>query len=179
MTSAPRSGPQDTTSSPTAAHAVVQQPEQPFVAVTRTLPMSRLAEAADEMPGLFAWLQRHDHVPDGPPFLRYLVVDMAADLVVQAGVPLREPVVGDGEVEAGVLPGGRYVTAVHVGPYDALADATAALLAWAEEHHLRFDTHPSDAGEVWGGRLEWYETDPREHPDPSTWVTRLAFRLAD
>jgi len=159
--------------------SIVEQAEQPFVGITRTLPMSRLSEAADEMPGLFDWLERHGHIPDGPPFLRYLVIDMAADMVVQAGVPLHERVSGDGEVEAGVLPAGRYVTAVHVGPYEALYEATTELLRWAEKHDLNFDTHPSPAGEVWGSRLEWYETNPSEQPDPTTWVTRLAFLLAN
>jgi effector-binding domain-containing protein len=173
------SGQQNMNTSSSITHSIVEQPEQSFVGITRTLPMSQLSEAADEMPRLFDWLQRRGHIPDGPPFLRYLVIDMAADMVVQAGVPLRERVAGDGEVEAGVLPAGRYVTAVHVGPYEALYEATTELLRWAEKQHLRFDTHPSPAGEVWGSRLEWYETNPSEQPDPTTWVTRLAFRLAN
>jgi hypothetical protein len=38
---------------------------------------------------------------------------------------------------------------------------------------------PSADGDRWGARLELLLSDPAEHPDPSTWVTQLAFRLAD
>lgn len=168
-----------TTTPPPGVHSVVETDERPFVGITRTLTMSRLKEAADEMPRLIGWLGEHGIEPDGPPFLRFLVIDMAADMVVQAGVPVAAPVEGDAEVGAGVLPAGRYVSVVHVGHYDGLYGATANLLRWAGERDLHFDKHPSDSGEVWASRLEWYETEPSEEPDPSTWVTRLAFKLAD
>jgi effector-binding domain-containing protein len=167
-----------TTSEP-ENHSVVTQPEQPFVGVTRTLTMKTLKQAADELPRIYAWLGQHGVEPAGPPFLRYVVIDMAKDMVLQAGVPVSVPVAVDANLEAGVLPAGRYVTAVHTGPYDDLYGATRDLLRWAGERNLHFDKHPSDVGEVWGSRLEWYETDPSETPDPATWVTRLAFRLAD
>lgn len=160
-------------------HSVVELDEQPFVGVTRTLPMARLKEASDEIPRLAGWLGERGITPTGPPFVRFLVIDMAADMVVQTGVPTATPVEAGGAIEAGTLPAGRYVTAVHVGHYDGLYDATSRLLRWAGEQGLHFDKHPSDAGEVWTSRLEWYETDPAEQPDPSTWVTQLAFKLAD
>ncbi|WP_375424724.1 GyrI-like domain-containing protein [uncultured Friedmanniella sp.] len=160
-------------------HSVVEQDEQPFVGVTRTLSMARLKEASDEIPRLFGWLRERGIAPTGPPFVRFLVIDMAADMVVQAGVPVAAPVAADGEIEVGTLPAGRYVTVVHVGHYDGLYDATTQLLRWAGQQGLHFDKHPSEAGEVWTSRLEWYESDPAEQPDPRTWVTQLAFKLAD
>jgi RNA polymerase sigma-70 factor (ECF subfamily) len=168
-----------TTISESGTHTIVERDERPFVGITRTLTMQTIKEAADEIPRLTAWVSQHGLAPAGPPFLRYLVIDMAKDMVLQAGVPLAEPAEVDGEVEAGILPAGRYVTAVHTGPYEDLYGATTDLLRWAGERQLHFDKHPSDAGEVWASRLEWYETDPTELPDPATWVTRLEFRLAD
>jgi hypothetical protein len=38
---------------------------------------------------------------------------------------------------------------------------------------------PTDAGEHWGCRVEFYLTNPTEEPDLSKWETQLAFRLAD
>lgn len=104
---------------------------------------------------------------------------MAADLVVRAGVPVAVPVEGDGHVEADVLPAGDYLTTVHVGPYADLEAVTGELLDHAAAQGLRFDVHPSDAGDVWTSRLEWYETNPVEEPDPARWVTRLELKLAD
>lgn len=141
--------------------------------------MQTINEAADEIPRLFAWLGEHGLAPAGPPFLRYLVIYMAKDMVLQAGVPVSGPAAVDGDVEAGTLPAGRYVTSVHTGPHEGLYGTTVGLLRWAGERGLHFDKRPSDSGETWGSRLEFYETNPVELPDPATWVTRLAFRLAD
>ena len=163
----------------TPTYAVVHRAAQPAATVTRTVTMATLKDVADEMPPLLDWLAAHGQAPSGPPFLRYLVIDMAADMVVQAGVPVAVPVHGDEHVEPDELPAGDYLTTVHVGPYDGLYGATAALLAYAGGNGLRFDKRPSGAGEAWTSRLEWYETNPLDVPDPARWVTRLEFKLAD
>jgi effector-binding domain-containing protein len=152
---------------------------QPVAGITTTVTMATMNEIADEIPGLVGWLGEHGYAPAGPPFLRYLVIDMAADMVVQAGVPVAEAVEGDGPVEPDELPAGRYLTTTHVGPFDGLYDATVGLLSYAGAQGLRFDKHPSEQGEVWASRIEWYESNPTGQPDPATWVTRLTFKLAD
>jgi effector-binding domain-containing protein len=160
-------------------YEVVHRAAQPAATVTRTVTMATMDEVADELLPLLDWVTAHGRAPAGPPFLRYLVIDMSADMVVQAGVPVAVPVEGDEHVKADELPGGDYLSTVHVGPYDGLYGATGALLAYAGRHGLRFDKQPSAAGEIWTSRLEWYETNPAEEPDPSRWVTRLEFKLAD
>jgi effector-binding domain-containing protein len=162
----------------TPTYEVVHRPARPAATITKTVTMATMTEIVDAIPPLLDWLAAHGRTPSGPPFLRYLVIDMAADMVVQAGVPVAVPVEGDEHVEPDELPAGDYLTTVHVGPYEGLYGATGALLAHAGRNGLRFDKHPSDAGEVWTSRLEWYETNPVEEPDSSRWVTRLEFRLA-
>lgn len=165
------------TSTPT--YTVVHRAAQPAATVTRTMTMATLGELADAIPPLLDWLAARGQAPSGPPFWRYLVIDMAADMVVQVGVPVAVAVGGDEHVEPDELPAGEYLTTVHVGPYEGLYQATAGLLAHAGRAGLTFDKHPSDAGEVWTSRLEWYETNPADEPDPARWVTRLEFKLAD
>jgi hypothetical protein len=58
-------------------------------------------------------------------------------------------------------------------------EATKALLDWAAAQGLAWDVSSDARGERWGGRVEYYLSDPREEPDMSKWVTQLAFRLAD
>jgi effector-binding domain-containing protein len=161
------------------AYAVVDLPEQPFVGVAKTVTMTTMNEIADEIPGLVGWLIEHGYAPAGAPFLRYLVIDMAADMVVQAGVPVEGPVETDRGHEVGTLPAGRYASTRHLGHPDGLYGATVGLLTWAGQEGLRFDKHPSERGEVWANRVEWYETNPVEQPDMDQWVTRLTFKLAD
>jgi effector-binding domain-containing protein len=163
---------------PTPTYEVVHRPSRPAATVTRTVTMATMKEVVDAIPPLLDWLAAHGQTPSGPPFLRYLVIDMSADMVVQAGVPVALPVEADEHVVPDELPAGDYLTTVHVGPYEGLYAATAALLAHAGRHGLRFDEHPSDAGDVWVSRLEWYETSPVEEPDPARWRTRLEFKLA-
>jgi effector-binding domain-containing protein len=104
---------------------------------------------------------------------------MARELEMETGVPIATAVDGDDDVVAGVLPAGRYATVTHTGHPSELVGVTGALLDWAAEQGLTWDMSPSEDGERWGARLEFYLTDPAEEPVMSTWQTQLAFRLAD
>jgi effector-binding domain-containing protein len=75
---------------------------------------------------------------------------------------------GKGRIKSGTLPGGEVVSTVHVGAYDHLPDAGAALAAWAEAHG-RAATGPN-----W----ELYVTDPGVEPDPTQWKTEVIKPLA-
>ena len=127
---------------------------------------------------MFGWLGAHGHEPVGPPFWKYNVIDMDAELDVEVGVPVATVVAGDDVVGAGVLPAGKYVTVVHTGPPADLEDATRELLEWADAQGLTWDVTTGEDGEHWTARLEEYLTDPAQEPDQAKWQTRLAFRLA-
>jgi effector-binding domain-containing protein len=159
--------------------AVLEQDAQSYLAVTGHVTMQTIPELADRLPGVFDWLAEHDVAPAGPPFFRYRVIDMARELVMEAGVPVAQEVTPEADLTFDVLPAGRYVTTTYVGPPEDLMEVTAELLRWAEDRGLVFDASPSDAGEVWGCRLEWLEVGPVQQPDRNQWQTRLAFRLAD
>jgi effector-binding domain-containing protein len=158
---------------------IVDHPAQPYVAVRRTITMQTFPEIADRLPGLFGWLAERGIAPAGPPFFRYLVIDMERELDVEAGVPVATPVDGDGDVLAGELPAGRYATTTHVGHPDELIAVTGAFLAEAAARGLTFDATETERGTRWGCRLELLLTNPAEQPDMNKWETTLAFRLAD
>lgn len=160
------------------APEITERAAQPYVAIRAQVTMQGLGDLADRLGSVFGWLAARGLEPAGAPFFRYNVIDMERELV-EAGVPVEAGADGDDQVLSGVLPGGRYATLTHVGPYDGLAAATADLLHWAGEHGIRWDMAAGDDGERWGARLEIYLTDPGSQPDPSTWATQLAFRLAD
>jgi effector-binding domain-containing protein len=158
---------------------IVRRDAQPYVAVRGTVTMQTVGEIGYRLPEVFGWLGQRGIPPAGAPFFRYDLIDMERNLEIEAGVPLAAPVETDGEVIAGVLPAGRYVSTVYRGHPDGLADATTALLRWADERDLRWDVTETEQGERWGCRLEHYLTDPAEQPDMNQWETELAFRLAD
>lgn len=158
---------------------IVELAAQPYVAVRRTVTMATIPEIADRLPRVFEWLSAQGIAPAGAPFFRYDLIDMAGELEMQAGVPVRAEVKSTEDLFRGVLPAGRYVTHTHVGAPGELVEVTAGLLAWADEYGLRWDMTPTDRGERWGCRLETLLTNPAEEPDPSRWATELVFRLAD
>ncbi|WP_432544168.1 GyrI-like domain-containing protein [Kineococcus sp. SYSU DK002] len=163
---------------PTRDPVVAQRPAVPYVGVRRTVTLTTVGLVADRLGDLVGLVLDAGSAPAGPPFLRYEVVDMAAALVVVAGVPVDGPVPTPGDVHTGTLPAGRYATVVHRGHPGTLVGATADLLAWARDRGLTLDVSPSGDGDRWGCRLESYLTDPAGEPDPDRWETELAFRLA-
>jgi effector-binding domain-containing protein len=158
---------------------VVTRAGRPYVAIGATVTMESFGEVVPPLLGeVLAWAEDHAQ-PAGPPFVRYLVITMARAMVIEVGVPVVEPVLGAGRVEAGLLPAGRYLRATHTGPFDRLVEATGQFLDWAAEHRLEFDAWGTDEGHAWSARLEHYPTDPVAEPDPTRWETVLEFRLSD
>ena len=150
--------------------------EQQYVAIPVSVRMEELGSVVPPLTGrVFDWLAARGIAPAGPPFWRYVVVDMETKLELETGVPLATQVEGYGEIRAGVLPAGRYATVVHTGHPDTLVTATRDLLQWAAGRGLEWDSE----GNTWGCRLEEYLSDPDEVPDMNEWQTRLAFRLRD
>ena len=158
---------------------VVERQAQPYVAITSTVSMPQLGEVLPQLSDeVFDWVNAHGLTPVGPPFWKYNMIDMAAGLEVEVGVPVGRPVPGDARVSGGTLPGGRYVVARHVGHPDSLEQATAELLAWAEGKGLAWDVTTVNGEERWAARLEEYLNGPDDQPDLDKWETNLVFRLA-
>ena len=158
---------------------IIERAEQPYVAIRAEVTMQQLAGLGQRLGEVFGWLAAHGLAPAGPPFFRYNVIDMERQLEVEAGVPVAAVVRDSDQLISGVLPAGRYATAIHVGHPDGLVGAVAGLLDWAAGQGLQWDVQETADGDRWGRRLEIYLTDPGEQPDLSKWETQLAFRLAD
>lgn len=153
---------------------------QHYAAIPMTVTMDSLSGAVDEgFPELFGELAGQGIAPAGPPFIRYLVIDMAVALRIELGVPAAAPVTASGRIRPGTLPEGRYAVLRHTGPYDGLAASNAALLRWADEHAITFDTSDTAEGLAWRGRAEHYLTDPSQEPDPGRWETDVAYLIRD
>jgi effector-binding domain-containing protein len=150
---------------------------QPYVALAETVTMAEFAPAIDRgFAELFGWLQANGLPPAGPPFIRYLQVDMPVGLTVELAVPIDGEPPADERVRPGLLAAGNYAVLVHGGPYDELVQANAALQQWGRERDIVWAM--ADDGR-WLGRVEHYITDPSQQPDPSKWQTEVAYLIAD
>ncbi|MBC6450808.1 GyrI-like domain-containing protein [Actinokineospora xionganensis] len=148
---------------------IEERPAQPYMGVRRLVTIATMNEIADRIPEVIGGLAERGVAIAGAPFLRYLRVDLAGEIEVEAGVPVAAPIAGSCE-----LPAGRYVTITHIGHPDGLTDLTAAVLAWGDEQGLDWDVEDG----LWGARVERFLTNPVEQPDPTRWHTELAVRLS-
>lgn len=163
---------------------IVEQPERPYLGITRRCTPTTMNEIADRIPVIIGHLLSRGGEVTGAPFLRYLVIDTTASdgsvaLEVEACVPTDDVGLVDDEVAAGALPAGRYVVLLHRGHPDGLLEGTERALAWGDAQGLAWDRTVDGGVEHWNARTEHFLTDPREQPDPDRWETELAIRLAD
>lgn len=151
---------------------LVERSEQHYVAIRKLVTMAEigatLPPVADDV---FAWLAEKEIQPSGAAFWRYNVVDMDKELEIDVAVPVASPVKVDGQIIADVLPAGKYAVMLHTGHPDELEEATGKLLDWANKNNIQWKMN----GERWGGRVEWYYSDPQIEPDMTKWETELAF----
>jgi effector-binding domain-containing protein len=153
---------------------------QPYAAIAVRATMDGLAGAVDQgFPELFGWLAAHDIPVAGPPFIRYLVIDMAAELQIELAVPVSAEISDSEHIRPEVLPAGQYVTLRHTGPYDGLVASNAALQQWARQEGIKFDTWDTPEGTAWRARVEHYLTNPAAEPDPANWEVDVAYLVLE
>ncbi len=163
---------------PKLEHRAAQQ----YVAVRTHLSREELADIVPQLlREVYEWLASHGIAAAGAPFVRYLVVDYNnAKLEIEVGAPVAAATVsGDERVQGGVLPGGRYATVLHRGPYTNLVATTAKLLAWGKENNIAWQVHEESNVTSWRGRIEHYLTGPDDEPDARNWQTEIAILLAE
>jgi effector-binding domain-containing protein len=159
---------------------IQQRAAQPYVGIRKLITMEGFAEAVDTgFPEVFGWLAKHGVTLVGPPFIRYLVIDMEAELEIELAVPVGREAESDGRVRSEVLPAGRYVTLRHVGPFDGLTATNATLQQWAQERGITFDSWDTDRGSAWRGRVEHFLTDPTTEPDRVKWEVDVAYFIRE
>lgn len=78
---------------------------------------------------------------------------------IEAGVKVVAPFASDGSVVCSSTPGGRVASATHIGPYEKLGDAHAAVRGWCKENNL------SIAGTSWEIYDHWNEDSSKLRTD--------------
>lgn len=153
--------------------ALIYRSAQPYAAIRTQVAFDEIGRTlpplVDEVE---AWIRAQGAAPAGAPFFRYLVVDGAPLIDVEAGLPVASPMAGDDRVSTGELPAGTYAVVRHVGPYDGIYGTTEALMAWAEANGVRW--LKLGDGSTWASWVESYLTDPATEADPQRWVTEIA-----
>jgi effector-binding domain-containing protein len=153
--------------------------ERQYVGIRTQLPIRELGSTIPKLLAeLFRRLDQQGVAPSGPPFIRYHVINMAAEMDVELGISVETALSGDGTVSPGVLPAGRYAVLVYTGRDNGIA-GNAALLDWGKQQGLVWDRWSTNNGDAFGARYESFLTNPDEEPDNRKWQTEVAVKLAD
>jgi hypothetical protein len=163
-----------------------QRAAVPYLAIPCQVTELGVAAAVDTaFTELFRWLGKQGVEAAGPPFIRYLEVDLHGEpLELEVGVPVADDVSGDERVQADALPAGRYVAFLHAGPYrhatePDLAAARVAMQDWAMRQGVVLDSRTTDRGSAWGSYVERYLIGPVDEPDYSKWETELMYLASE
>jgi effector-binding domain-containing protein len=148
--------------------SIRQVAAQPAMSVRGAATVADLSRTIGEfLTEVWSHVQNHGGMLAGPPFTRYHMVD-GERLDLEAGLPVAAPIPTGGRVRPSELPGGEVAVTTHVGPYDGLVIAGAALATWTAAQHR----------EAAGPNWEVYVTDPGAEPDPARWRTDIFKPLA-
>ena len=93
--------------------------------------LPRFLETA--FPELFERLRNLGVSPAGPPFVIYHEFGTEG-IDAEVSVPTGEPIAATGKIGSRVLPAMTVARTVHVGPYEQLGNAYAALSDWIRSH---------------------------------------------
>lgn len=153
--------------------------EQHYIAIRKKVLMQQIPEVLPPLvPVIRNWMLKNGIISDGPEFFLYKSFH-ENELATEVGVPVENPVNCDGEIINGSFPEGHYASIIYTGDYAHMIDAHMALEAWIIEKGLKEQRHISGQYTEWGGRTEFYLTDPDTEPDPEKWITEIVFLLDD
>jgi effector-binding domain-containing protein len=151
--------------------------EQPYIGIRTRVQMRNLPVTAPPLfLELLTWLEKQDITPCGAGFFRYLVMDRNEQMTLDVGFPVTHPIAGDGRIQAGTLPAGRYGSLIYTGTYASLAEVTDTLLDWGEKNGIQWQT--SEDGMAWGARIEFYLNAESENNTPNS-KTEVAILIAE
>ena len=156
---------------------VVQRPERVYLSIRVVTPFRGMLKMRDELlREVRAFMERSDAEPIEHGFLRLHVIDMNGPMDIEAGYFTRRPCSGEGRIQPGAMPPGRYATLTY---RDHSLRANRALIDWARDNGIEFDRHEQPEGDAFACRYEANLTDPKEEPRKTRWDVELAFRTVD
>ncbi len=149
--------------------------EKPYLGIRIQTPMKGMSAVVTRLfKELSVWATQNGVEVVGPPFLRYHVIAMDADMDIEACIPTLADPPDAGRVSPGVLPAGRYASLVYTGSGYA---GNKALVEWAKSNEIAWDRWDDEKGDAFRARYESYLTDPAKEPRRKNWEVEVAIKL--
>ena len=111
----------------------VELEPQPAMVVRRKVAVQELGRVlGDILPRVYQHIVQAGQQPAGMPFMRYFSMD-GVSCDIAAGLPVAQPIAGEGDIENHTLPGGEALTALHVGAYEEVGSVWSQVMRRAGE----------------------------------------------
>lgn len=124
--------------------SIIEKPERCCLGIRFKTPFDGMfALVTKALKEVRKWSKQNSLTEEGPYFLRYYHCDMKSMMEVEVGLMTNSGLVGQGRIQPGSLPKGRYASLVYRG--NGLR-GNQALMKWATDHGISFD--PLVVGEV-------------------------------
>jgi effector-binding domain-containing protein len=142
---------------------------QAIVSIRDRRPLARLPGfIKTAIPEILGRLRILGATPAGPPFVIYHEFG-SQGIDAEVSVPVVRQVMATGRIRSRVLPAMTLARTVHVGPYEQLGDAYAALTDWIKGHGF----------EVAGPVEERYLNGPGDHVPSSEYQTEIEMPIVE
>jgi effector-binding domain-containing protein len=116
---------------------IIQTKPEHALAIREVVPNAQIGPKMGQILGeLMAYFGKSKVIMTGPPFALYHSFD-SEKTDMEVGFPVAEPQKGEGRVKPCTLPGGRVVTATHVGPYEKVVDTYTEMQKWITAKGLK------------------------------------------
>ncbi len=157
---------------------IVEKPSRPYLGIRFQTPFEGMfAQVSLALKELRKWSKANGLAEEAPYFLRYYHCDMKATMEVEAGLATACGLPGQGRIQPGALPAGRYASLVYVGNGYT---GNKTLIEWVRSRgDLAFDRWDTEAGDNFCSRYERYLTDPKQEHRKKKWEIEVAIKLKD
>ncbi len=157
--------------------SIADKPERSYLGIRFETPFNGMfAVITKNLKELRKWSRENSLLEEGPYFVRYYHCDMKDMMNVEVGLMTNPGQAGNGRINPGSLPSGKYVTLVYRG--NGLR-ANQALMKWAADHRITFDPIDVRKKETYLCRYEAYLTDYRIESRKLLWDVELSIKIAN
>ncbi|MEO5891241.1 MAG: GyrI-like domain-containing protein [Ferruginibacter sp.] len=124
------------------------------------------------------WLKENNIPADGIAFFHYKSMNEdCSELDTAVGILTPASATGNDRITTGAFPAGNYATLIYIGDYKNMKEGHMALDGWIKQNNLKEKHTRSASGVEWGGRTEFYLSEPGSNPEECR--TEVAFLLED
>jgi effector-binding domain-containing protein len=157
--------------------SIVDKPARSYLGIRFETPFDGMfAQVTISLKELRKWSNANGLADEGPYFLRYYHTDMKGMMDVEVGLLTSSGLPGQGRIQPGSLPQGRYASLVYRG--NGLR-GNQAMMKWAADHAVRFDRPAAGDAESYLCRYEAYLTDYRSESRKLLWDIELSIKVAE